>query len=178
MPRDHTSPTGCSPLFPLPRPALRPKAHRAEPPSGPGSPLAGLPPDHDLLLRTLRPVLAHLSADAVAFGRTAAYVWGVDPHPRGTAVTRDRPHVALPPCRVDTGQGPFRADPGWPAYRVVVEYDSAEFHSSRHERARDELRHTAVREAGWLVVSIGVHDLCAHPAGFPRQVLAALTDRG
>lgn len=85
---------------------------------------------------------------------------------------------ARPQCQVYSGQGLFHADLGWPAYRVAVEYDSAEHHSSRHDRARDELRYRAMEEAGWLVVSIGVYDLCAHPAGFLRRVLAALTDRG
>ncbi|WP_017589275.1 endonuclease domain-containing protein [Nocardiopsis ganjiahuensis] len=310
MTRDHVVPTGCPPLFPVPRSAPLPRPHRSRtrqrdprphgsrlpgPPAGPASPLTGLPPEHDLLLRTLRPVLAHLSADAVAFGRTAAYVWGVDLYPRGTAVTRNRLHVAVPPgvegaaragvlphreripesartrvlgvrvttaartaldvaasspslysataaldrfltlrlttgerlgtaalthprraqsrlkralrladprsqspaeswtrvllheanlpkarpqCPVPSGQGLFHADLGWPLYRVVVEYDSAEHHSSRHERARDELRYAAMEEAGWLVVSVGVYDLCAHPGEFLRRVLAALTERG
>lgn len=311
MTRDHAAPADCSPLFPLPRPTPRPQPreyehrghgpHRpaapqeADAPPGPGAPLTGPPPDHDLLLRTLRPVLAHLSADAVAFGLTAAYVWGVDLYPRGTAVTRNRLHVAVPPgiegaaragvvphrervpasartrvqgvrvtapartaldvaagasslysataaldrflslrltteerlraavlthprrtqrrlrqalrltdprsqssaeswarvllhqadlpkaqpqCPVLSGQGLFHADLGWAPYRVAVEYDSAEHPSSRHELARNELRYKAMEEAGWLVISIGVYDLCAHPAGLLRQVLAALTDRG
>lgn len=98
MTRNHGAPSGCTPLFPRPRPTPSPKTPRSVQPARPhGSPLNGLPPDHDLLLRTLRPVLAHLSPDAVAFGRTAAYVWGVDLHPRGTEVTRNRLHVAVPP---------------------------------------------------------------------------------
>ncbi|MGW5877872.1 hypothetical protein ACWFMI_15150 [Nocardiopsis terrae] len=295
MKPEHAPPPGRPPLFPLPRTAPRGRARRPAAPTGPGSPLTGPPPDHDLLLRTLRPVLAHLSAEAVAFGRTAAYVWGVDLYPRGTAVTRKRLHVAVPPgvagvdgagvsahrervpasscalvrgvrvtapartaldvaasasslytatatldrflslrlttgpelrdallvhprraqrrleralrlsdprgqspaeswarvllhqtglpparpqCPVHTAQGLFHADLGWPPYRVAVEHDSAERHSARHERARDRLRYAAMTEAGWLVVSVGVYDLCARPAGFLHRVLAALADRG
>ncbi|GHC95063.1 hypothetical protein GCM10007079_46300 [Nocardiopsis terrae] len=77
-----------------------------------------------------------------------------------------------------TARGLFHADLGRPPYRVAVEYDSAEHHSARHERARARLRYAARTEAGWLVVSIGVYDLCAHPAGFLSRVLAALADRG
>ncbi|MFE1167078.1 endonuclease domain-containing protein [Nocardiopsis sp. NPDC058789] len=299
MTRDHRVPPGCSPLFPLPRPAPSTRAARTEArtEARPGQPslLGGPPPDHDLLLRTLRPVLAQLSPRAVAFGRTAAYVWGVDLYPRGTSVTRRRLHVAVPPgvegaarsgviahrecvpesertrvsgvrvttsartaldaaaqsgtlyaataaldrflalrltsrerlraaalthplrarghlrralgladgrsqspaeswtrvllhqvglprplpqCPVSTVEGEFRVDLGWPAYRVAVEYDSAEHHSLPIDRARDRLRYRAMAEAEWIVISIGVYDLCSRPAGFLRQVLAALTDRG
>jgi very-short-patch-repair endonuclease len=295
MKRDRRAPSGCSPLFPLPRPVTRSGPRRREPPPRRPSPLTGPPPDHDLLLRTLRPVLAQLSPDAVAFGRTAAYVWGVDLHPQGTSVTRNRLHVAVPPgvegaaragviahrerlpeaertrvrgvrvttrartaldvavqstslyaataaldrflalgltseerlraaalthprrsqrqlrralgladgrsqspaeswtrvllhqvdlpravpqCSVSTMEGDFRVDLGWPAYRVAVEYDSAEHHSLPIDRARDRLRYRAMEEAGWIVISIGVYDLCARPAGFLRGVMGALTERG
>ncbi|WP_116244279.1 hypothetical protein [Nocardiopsis sp. FIRDI 009] len=53
-------------------------------------------PDRPLLLRTLRPVLALISADAVTCDVTAAYVWGINAYPRGTRVTRTRLHVAVP----------------------------------------------------------------------------------
>ncbi|WP_017599706.1 hypothetical protein [Nocardiopsis lucentensis] len=53
-------------------------------------------PDRSLLLRTLRPVLALISADAVTCDVTAAYVWGINAYPWGTRVTRTRLHVAVP----------------------------------------------------------------------------------
>lgn len=258
-------------------------------------PLDAAPPHRDLLLRTLRPVLAELSADAVTFGRTAAYLWGVDLYPRGIKVTRTRLHVAVPPsvgrparqgvlphrelvperdrtlfqgvrvttpvrtaldvtdgapclytatatldrflalglvrrdqvraalphhprgarsrlrsavrlsdpgsqspaeswarvllcrarlprpltqCPVETEQGRFHADLGWPDYRVAVEYDSAAHHSTPWQRARDRLRREAMEGAGWEVVSIGMHDLQRRPARLLRRVRGSLLERG
>ena len=258
-------------------------------------PLGTPPPDRELLSGVLRPVLAELSGDAFAFGRTAAYLWGVGLYPRGTRVTRTRLHVAVPAgvekvsrhsviphrellapadrallrgvrlttpartaldvahraenlygataaldrflalglvdpqglgaalsrhprgarprlrravylsdpggrspaeswtrvmvcasrlprprtqCPVETAQGLFHADLGWPEHRVAVEYDSAAHHSARHERARDRVRYRAMADAGWLVVSIGVHDLQRRPARLMRRLRDALLARG
>ena len=292
MTREHVVPHGSIPLFARPRGAPPPPTRR---PEGPSAPLGAPPPDRDLLLGVLRPVLAELSVDAVAFGRTAAYLWGVDVHPRGIRATRTRLHVAVPPgvekvsrhavvphrellppsdrtlvagvrvttpartaldvahgaeslygataaldrflalglvdpqglsealsrhprgarprmrravdlsdpgshspaeswtrvmvcgarlprprtqCPVETVQGLFHADLGWPDHRVAVEYDSAAHHCARHERARDRLRHRAMADAGWLVVSIGVHDLQRRPARLLRRLRDALFERG
>ncbi|MFE9242436.1 endonuclease domain-containing protein [Nocardiopsis sp. NPDC006938] len=84
----------------------------------------------------------------------------------------------LPQCPVPTVEGDFRADLGWPAYRVAVEYDSAAHHSLPADRARDRFRHGAMRAEGWTVIPIGVHDLCARPAAFLRELVAALTEGG
>ncbi len=94
MASDPLRPDPNIPLFAIPRVVPPPPPPR---PSGPSISLTASPPGRDLLLRTLRPILSELSADALAFGRTAAYLWGVDVHPRGTSVTRERLRVALPP---------------------------------------------------------------------------------
>ncbi len=81
-------------------------------------------------------------------------------------------------CRIETARGRFHADLGWPDQRVALEYDSAEHHSSRVERERDRRRYSAMTDAGWEVVSIGMHDLRTHPERLLRRVRDLLLDRG
>ncbi|MEV2277963.1 hypothetical protein AB0I72_20490 [Nocardiopsis sp. NPDC049922] len=253
-------------------------------------------PDRSLLLRTLRSVLALISADAVACDVTAAYVWGVDLLPSGARVTRSRLHVAVPrgvagvgrqaviphreplpasdrdlvdgvqvttpvrtacdvaarapslfvatarldafltrglvgrtelrgaahrprprvqrdrllsalrlcsersqspaetflrvlldlarlpaatpQCPVPTIEGTFRADLGWPEYRVALEYDSAEHHSDRPALLRDEWRYAVMRDQGWRVLSVRAHDLRRCPDGLLSRIAGELTARG
>ncbi|MCQ3807003.1 MAG: DUF559 domain-containing protein [Acidimicrobiaceae bacterium] len=46
---------------------------------------------------------------------------------------------------------------------LVVEVDSRRFHTSKSDRSRDERRHSALRAAGWRVVSVTDHDLFHDP---------------
>ncbi|MDW3218184.1 MAG: DUF559 domain-containing protein [Acidimicrobiales bacterium] len=46
-----------------------------------------------------------------------------------------------------------------PRRRIVVEVDSERFHSSLTDRHRDDSRHAALRDAGYLVESFTDHDL-------------------
>lgn len=55
------------------------------------------PPDRELLLQTLRPIVPVLSPDAVVCDLTAAYLWGVDLTDPDERITRRPPRVALPP---------------------------------------------------------------------------------
>ncbi|MFL1432015.1 MULTISPECIES: hypothetical protein [unclassified Nocardiopsis] len=80
------------------------------------------PPDRELLLRTLRPIVPVLSPDAVVCDLTAAYLWGVDLTAPGERITRLPPRVAVPPGTPLRGL-PVRArrEVVPPADRVVVE---------------------------------------------------------
>lgn len=77
-----------------------------------------------------------------------------------------------------TTQDLFHADPGWPDPRAAVQHDSTTHHWSRHERARDRLRHRAMADTGRLVASIGVHDLRRRPTRLMRRLREALLERG
>ena len=53
----------------------------------------------------------------------------------------------------------YRVDLGYPRARIAVEYDGEEFHSSPEQREHDELRRTALRAAGWIVIVVRKEDL-------------------
>jgi hypothetical protein len=53
----------------------------------------------------------------------------------------------------------YRVDLGYLRARIAVEYDGEEFHSSPEQREDDELRRSALRAAGWIVIVVRKEDL-------------------
>ena len=64
-----------------------------------------------------------------------------------------------PQVWVSVAGASYRVDLGYPRARIAVEYDGEEFHSSPEQRERDELRRTALRAAGWVVIVVRKEDL-------------------
>lgn len=62
------------------------------------------------------------------------------------------------PCELNaqivTERGKFYGDLVWPKQRVIVEYDSDEFHLSSAKFSADSARRNALIKAGWTVIVI------------------------
>lgn len=69
-------------------------------------------------------------------------------------------------------------DLGFEDYRVGVEYDGVEHHSSRRDVARDRHRRSLLARAGWSVAVFRADSVLTDPAPMLRQVLVALERRG
>ncbi|HEY6532336.1 MAG TPA: DUF559 domain-containing protein [Acidimicrobiales bacterium] len=107
-----------------------------------------------------------------------------DPHDRPTESNLERrfEHILA-----DVGDPPFERqvdlgdEHGWigrvdfldRALRLVVEVQSALFHSSRVDQARDEIRFERLRGAGWTVLEVNELDIWYHPPRVIAQVRAA-----
>lgn len=61
-------------------------------------------------------------------------------------------------------------DLAWPATRVAVEIDGYWWHSTPHQKARDEARQNALVARGWRIVRAGEDLLMNHPEQFVRSV--------
>lgn len=57
-----------------------------------------------------------------------------------------------------SGVGPVRLDLAYEELKIAIEYDGEEFHSSPEQRAHDECRRAALRDAGWFVVVVRKDD--------------------
>jgi very-short-patch-repair endonuclease len=61
--------------------------------------------------------------------------------------------------------------------KIVVEVQSARFHSSLLDEQRDRLRIASLRAAGWIVVEVAEHDLWHEPRTVTDALLAARRER-
>ncbi|MDE3719887.1 hypothetical protein PWG71_00685 [Nocardiopsis sp. N85] len=90
--------------------------------------------------------------------------------------------VGSPPpvvrCAARTRERPLHADPGWPAYRVGVEYDSPPHHSEPRERCRDRARYALMRAEGWEVFPVTIHLLQRRTVELSTWIREALETRG
>ena len=84
----------------------------------------------------------------------------------------------LPQCRVRTRLGVLHADLGWPRQATAVEFDSVRHHSTLVQRRRDGVRWRAMRAAGWVVVSVNLHDLGPGARALVQRVRVLLQERG
>ncbi|HCX83700.1 MAG TPA: hypothetical protein DHV14_00875 [Micrococcales bacterium] len=63
-------------------------------------------------------------------------------------------------CVVETDHGRFEVDLGWPERRVGIEFDGAmkyptdDVKLARRRMAEDQVRHDALRRAGWVVIRV------------------------
>ncbi|MEV0585740.1 hypothetical protein [Nonomuraea sp. NPDC050310] len=69
-------------------------------------------------------------------------------------------------------------DLGWPDFKVAVEYDGNEHHSTPGARARDQRRRDALRALGWRVITVDRTILPARTADLLEVVTDALMERG
>ena len=52
----------------------------------------------------------------------------------------------------------YRLDLAYPRWKIAVEYDGEEFHSSPEDRDQDERRRTWLRRRGWIVIVVTKED--------------------
>jgi very-short-patch-repair endonuclease len=87
-------------------------------------------------------------------------------------VLRDGLPVPSTQVRIETSEGTFWADLGWPGWKLVLEYDGRLKYAA-DERAfmQEKRRHDAIQEAGWRVLRVTKEDL--RGSALSRRVLAA-----
>ncbi len=72
----------------------------------------------------------------------------------------------------------YRLDLGYRRYKIAVEYDGEEFHSSDAQRARDVRRRRWLAEQGWIVIVVTKRDLTGvRREAWLEQLRAALRSR-
>ena len=157
--------------------------------------LAGVLDEHELeaaLALTLRNRLANLQEVAAAMSRI--------PYAKGTAglrqmlddvgtgatepqLTRSKYErkllaligkAALPRPRANQRVNGMEVDLLWPDQRVVVEFDSFAFHSSRRSFERDRLKTQKLTAAGYRVIRITARQLDLRPEATIAMLAAAL----
>jgi hypothetical protein len=72
----------------------------------------------------------------------------------------------------------YRLDLAYPLWKIVVEYDGEEFHTSPEDRARDERRRDWLRRRGWIVIVVTKDDFRRTSSGdWLVELRAALDER-
>ncbi|WP_162794755.1 DUF559 domain-containing protein [Nonomuraea lactucae] len=69
-------------------------------------------------------------------------------------------------------------DLGWEPYRLAVEYDGQEHHTSPTDQHRDEARRDELRRLGWRVIPVRKDVVPARTAALLEHVANALIERG
>ncbi|NUW45172.1 DUF559 domain-containing protein [Nonomuraea rhodomycinica] len=69
-------------------------------------------------------------------------------------------------------------DLGWKPYRLAVEYDGREHHSSAADRRRDDTRRAELRRQGWRVIPVRRDVIPARTAALLEHVANALIECG
>ncbi|MGB3286616.1 MULTISPECIES: DUF559 domain-containing protein [Mycobacteriaceae] len=64
----------------------------------------------------------------------------------------------------------WTVDFAWPAYRVAVEYDGFDFHSSPEALRRDRRKRAALQDVGWTVLSLVDDDVRRRPWDMVRRI--------
>ena len=89
--------------------------------------------------------------------------------------------LALPDSQVEVhlpGYGTVRLDLAYPWWKIAVEYDGEQFHTSEEDIRRDRERRAALRAAGWIVIVVTKHDLSGQALDRWQQELRdAIADR-
>ncbi|SET31154.1 DUF559 domain-containing protein [Nonomuraea wenchangensis] len=81
--------------------------------------------------------------------------------------------------RVDLGDDHHAyLDLGWEAYKVAVEYDGQEHHTSPADRQRDTDRREELRRRGWRVIAVRRDVIPGQIADLLHHVANALIERG
>lgn len=83
-----------------------------------------------------------------------------------------------PQCGVRTRLGVLHADLGWPRQATAVEFDSVRHHSTLAQQRQDGARRRAMVTAGWVVVSVNLHDLGPGARALVQRVRVLLRERG
>lgn len=71
---------------------------------------------------------------------------------------------------IDRNFQAWRVDFAWPQYRVAVEYDGFDFHSSPEALRRERRKRAALQEVGWTVLSIVDDDVRRRSRDMVRRI--------
>ena len=72
----------------------------------------------------------------------------------------------------------YRLDLAYPQWKIVVEYDGEDFHTSPEDRARDQRRREWLRRRGWIVIVVTKEDFRRASSGdWLAELRAALDER-
>jgi hypothetical protein len=72
----------------------------------------------------------------------------------------------------------YRLDLAYPRWKIVVEYDGEEYHTSPEDRARDERRREWLRRRGWIVIVVTKEDFRRVSSGdWLVELRSALAER-
>lgn len=80
----------------------------------------------------------------------------------------------LPPPAVNHTVEGFEVDAVWPTERIVLEFDSYEFHATRAAFERDRRRDAVLTRAGYLVLRTTWHELTAQSHALVARIAEAL----
>jgi very-short-patch-repair endonuclease/predicted transcriptional regulator of viral defense system len=83
----------------------------------------------------------------------------------------------LPPPAANARLHGYEVDLLWPQHRVVVEFDSQAFHSTRPKRERDSRRDQELILTGYVVLRVTWRQLTAEPEALIARIAAALAQR-
>lgn len=83
---------------------------------------------------------------------------------------RGLPSPLLQHTIVDRNWRTWRLDFAWPQWRIAVEYDGFDWHSSREHFAKDRLKRAALFEVDWSLISIVADDVRQHPDDMVRRI--------
>lgn len=86
--------------------------------------------------------------------------------------------LPMPECNVPLGDHGWIPDLLWRAQRVIVEYDSWEFHSGPASFHDDRARHNELTAQGYQVIHVTWRDLNDHPERVLVWIAAALARAG
>jgi hypothetical protein len=78
----------------------------------------------------------------------------------------------------DNGHEYARFDLGYRKYRIGIEFDGEEFHSTRDQRAHDESRDARARRAGWEILRVRSGRLREDPSGIADDLRGLMYERG
>lgn len=77
-----------------------------------------------------------------------------------------------------TGHEFARFDLGYRKYRIGVDYDGEEFHSTAQQRAHDEARDAKAGVMGWVIIRVRAEQLRKDPQDVVDEIWKHLRDRG
>jgi very-short-patch-repair endonuclease len=86
--------------------------------------------------------------------------------------------AGLPAPEANVPIGRYFPDLLWREHRVIVEYDSREFHSSEHARTADATRHNDLTNWGFAVLHVTWDQLSRHREQVLVWITSALTRNG
>lgn len=82
------------------------------------------------------------------------------------------------PIADEVGREFARADLGYRAEKIVIEYDGAEFHETPAQQAHDMARDAKLEALGWKVIRINAKRLFEEPWSILTEIERALHERG
>lgn len=87
-----------------------------------------------------------------------------------------RPRTQIPVHH--PGGRTFYLDLGWEEFKLAIEYDGREHHTSQADVRHDESRRSALRALGWRVIPVARDVIPAHAGELVERITEALLERG